>query len=155
MAALALLVGCSPRPAIRPGEDFALRPEKQVFFAISAARASDDQRVKILAAYDESQPRLRALDTEADHALQQWRELDRRDPAFAQQASALAEKWGAISRERMALTAAFEARVADIFDADQWQAWQDFWGRGDAGPDERGRHEDGDMGGGRRGGRRR
>jgi hypothetical protein len=59
------LAACSPRPAVRPGGDFVSREERSIYIALREVKASDDQRAKILAAYDESSPRLRLLGDEA------------------------------------------------------------------------------------------
>ena len=142
-----LLVACAPRPAERPGGDFDLRSEKAVFLALKDVRASDEQRLAVMTAFDETHPRLEALADEAERLLQRWRELDRRDPSFEQQAGALSGQYGDLARERMTLSAKFEERVATTLTEDQWTAWQRYWVRPSFGPRDR---EPGE-GGGRRG----
>lgn len=125
--ALALLAGCMPRPAWRPGEDLSVRPEKMMFVALSEVKASDDQRLKVMAAWDDSAPQLKSLIGQSNDVLQSWRGLDRRDAAFRATADALAARWGELWRARMAVTSRFESRVARVLDADQWRKWQDWW----------------------------
>jgi hypothetical protein len=128
---------------LRPGGEFAAHPEKSVFTALRQVHATDEQRLAILAAFDESQPRLQNLDDEADELMGKWYGLDRRDPGFAKKGAELAEKWGKISRERMALTAKFDGRVATALKQDQWDAWQQFWMRPGFAPAESGPPEEG------------
>lgn len=150
------LAACSPRPAYRPGGDFSARPEKAVYIALREVNASDEQRLKVMAAFDESEPKLRALGDEAEDLLNRWHRLDRRDPAFEQKADEIADRWGALSRERMTLTARFESRVAAVLDPDQWEHWEDFWQRGPSPRrEERDEGPSGDEGPGGEGRRRR
>ena len=150
IVALALLVGCAPRPAFRPGEDFSMAPEKSVLIALREAGVRDEQRVAIMAAWDETQQRLRTLGEQAEALLTEWRELDRRDPAFGRKSAELSKQWGKVSGERMAMASGFEGKVASVLDSAQWDRWQQFWiepafaGREDGPPGEGGR------GGGRR-----
>lgn len=138
-----LLAACAPHPVERSGGDFDAIGEKSMFLALKEVKANDDQRLAVMAAYDESHPRLEALAEESGRVLQRWHELDRQDPAFRDQASALADRSGEIARERMALSAKFEARVAGALSAEQWRAWQQYWVRPGFGPGEgeRGGHE--------------
>lgn len=144
IVALALLAGCEPRPAmVRPGGEFAAHPEKAVLVALRQVHATDEQRIAIMDAFDESQPKLAALDDDAEALMGQWYGLDRRDAGFARKGAELADKWGRISRERMTLTARFDGRVAAVLKEDQWDAWQQFWMRpgfspGISGPPEEG-----------------
>lgn len=136
LAALALtaLAACSHRPPMIAPDDFGPRPEKMVLAALREIAASDDQRRAILQAFDETQPRLAMLTSNTEALLTQWQELDRRDPAFARQADALAERWASSARERLGARAAFEGRVAAALDGAQWQDWQAFWNRAAFGP---------------------
>lgn len=127
ICALAVVAGCAGRPAMRPGADFDSHSEKAVFTALRQVHATDEQRIAIMAAYDDSQPRLVSVNDQADEVIGKWRELDRRDPGFAKKSAELADKWGKLSKERMALTGKFDGAVAGILKADQWDAWQLFW----------------------------
>lgn len=129
-----LVVACAPRPAFRPGGAFAPLPEKRVLVALAEVHADEAQRRAVLEAYDQTTPRLRALADEAESLQARWQDLDRRNAGFTAQVLELAERTAGVSRERMRQAAAFERQVATALDADQWQAWCDFWSRAAAGP---------------------
>lgn len=152
---LLALAGCSHRPPMMlSADEFPPRPEKEVLVALREVHADDRQRAEVLRAFDESQPRLRALADESEALLGQWRGLDRADADFAARAQSLAERWGASARERMLLTAAFEGRVAAVLDGDQWRSWRDFWSRPRFGPGQGGGLREGGSAPRRGGGRR-
>lgn len=134
---------------MRPGEDFSARPEKAVFLALKEAGATDEQRRAILEAWDATNPRLETLAGQAESLLEQWRGLDARGEAYRTTADLLASRFSAVARERMVLSAKFDARVAAALDEDQWEAWQQYWQRRTMGPRE-GRPGPGGPGGGRR-----
>lgn len=127
IAAAALLSACASRGPPMPPDDFGVPSERRIFAALREARARDEQRQVILAAYDDSEPKLEALAERSEELLERWRELDRRDPAFRERATRLAAEYAEVSGARVGATAAFEARVAETLDADQWEAWQEFW----------------------------
>ena len=122
----ALLAGCASRPA-QPGGDFAIPSEKLVFLALKAAAARDDQRLKVMEAYDLARPKLSALGKEGQELIEEWRELDRNKPDFREKAEKIGTRLGVISRERVVTMAAYEAHVSGILEREQWLAWQDFW----------------------------
>jgi hypothetical protein len=135
-ATLAVLTACAPRPDVRPGEAFAEQSEKRVFVALREVHAGDEQRLAVMRAWDDIQPRLKAVAAEADTVMEQWRALDRRSDDFVQRSNELAFKWGELSAQRVKLTAGYESRVAAALDEEQWQAWQEFWNRPAFGPRE-------------------
>lgn len=121
-----LLSGCASRPA-QPGGDFAIASEKLVFRALKAASARDEQRLKVMEAYDLARPRLNALNKESQGLIEEWRELDRNKPDFREKAATIGTRLGVIARERVATMAAYEAHVSGILEPEQWHRWQDFW----------------------------
>lgn len=133
-----------------PDDAFALPSERRVFVALREAHARDEQREAILAAYDEVEPKLEELGERLEILFNRWHGLDRQDPAFRERAASLAAEYAEIARTRMDATAGFEARVADTLDAEQWEAWDEFWTRPAFGPG-----MEGPGGGPMRGGRRR
>ena len=128
-ALITVLVACSPRPVFRPGEDFQSRPERMVFEALAKAKATDEQRLAVMKAWDETQPRLRELNRESAAIIQQWRTMDRREPDFGKQAGELAKHFGEVSQQRMELNAKFDASVGAVLDGTQWGNWQLYWNR--------------------------
>ena len=104
-----------------------MAPEKTVLVALRETGVRDEQRIAIMAAWDDTQPRLRSLGEQADTLVNLWRALDRRDPAFAQKSAELSKQWGSLSGERMATASRFEGSVAHLLDAGQWDRWQQFW----------------------------
>lgn len=105
------------------------RSEKSMFVALKEARATDEQRLAIMAAYDETQPRLRDLAEESAGLIAEWHALDRTEKDFEARADALAKRWGEIARERMTVTAKFDAKVGAVFDSGQWRDWTLYWNR--------------------------
>jgi hypothetical protein len=124
--AAVLLAGCMSR-ATQPGGDFALAPEKLVFLALKAAAARDEQRLKVMEAYDDTRPKLKALYEEGQDLIEDWRKLDRNKPEFRPKAEKIGVRLGEIARERVATMAVYEARVAGILELEQWYIWQNFW----------------------------
>jgi hypothetical protein len=122
-----LLSACASQPEIIRGDEFAAHSEKSILVALRETEASDEQRTKILALYDEQQPRRKKIDAESLALLVRWRALDRRDAAFAEQSQQLATEWADVNRRQMLESASFEQQVAPILSEDQWKIWQQFW----------------------------
>jgi hypothetical protein len=146
-AATVLLAACAHRGPPPLTDDFAAPSERRVFVALREVKARDEQRRVILAAFDESVPKLKALGERSEKLLEQWRELDRRSTGFLGQAEGLAAEYAQVSRSRMHATAAFDARVAETLDVEQWEAWREFWSRSGFGPGGRAVHESDGPGG--------
>jgi len=138
-----LLAACAHRGPPPLTDDFAVPSERRVFVALREAEARDEQRQAILAAFDESAPKLKVLGERSENLIEQWRELDRRSAHFLRQAEELAAEYAEVNRARMHTMAGFDARVAEALDVEQWEAWQEFWSRPAFGPRAGAVHESG------------
>lgn len=145
--AAVLLAACAHRGPPPLTDDFTAPSERRVFVALREVKARDEQRRVILAAFDDSAPQLEALGERSEKLLEQWRELDRRSAGFLAQAEGLAAEYAQVSRSRMQATAAFDARVAETLEVEQWEAWQEFWSRSSFGPEGGAVHRTGGPGG--------
>lgn len=148
LLAVGLLAGCASAPMVPPAQSFEGRSEKAALAVLRNVEASDEQRGKILAAFDRSNPAMLKLDQEWEEITHQWEQLNRADPKFLSEAEALSARRSDVARQQIVAGAAFEHEVASVLTPEQWKDWQELWalvGEGNAcGP-----------GGGRRGGGRR
>jgi hypothetical protein len=147
LLAASLLVGCGSAPLVPSAESFEGRPEKAALAVLRNVEASDEQRAKILAAFDRDNPKMLKLDQEWEEITRQWEQLNRADPKFLADADALSARRMDVAKQQIVVGAAFEHEVASVLTPDQWKDWKELWalvGEGNAcGP------------GGRGGGRRR
>jgi len=150
LIAVSLLTGCGSSPLVPSAESFEGRPEKAALAVLRNVEASDEQRAKILAAFDQSNPTMLKLDHEWEEITRQWEQLNRTDPKFLADAEALSARRMDVAKQQIVVGAAFEHEVALVLTPDQWKDWKELWslvGEGNAcGPGGRG----GPGGGGRR-----
>ena len=127
-AALSIsLAACSSTPSSFPfltgRTDYGARYEKQVFFALKAVKATDEQRLQVLQAFDEADPQLATLSSESVRVSDSWRKLDPRDKNYQAQAEQLAQHQGELSSEKLRVRAEFNRKVAAVLDRSQWSGW--------------------------------
>jgi hypothetical protein len=121
----ACLSACSSAPQLtRP--DLGPRSERTVYAALDKVQSSDDERLRILQAYDASTDHLRDLAKQSRDLLREWDQLDRTAPDFTTKVEALATRWAALNDDEMRTRGRFEHSVATILTAKQWQTWQTF-----------------------------
>lgn len=126
-AVLLLLGACATDPVLPPAQSFEGRDEKGVLAVLRSVEATDPQREKVLASFDQYNPTLLKLAHEWRDLRGQWERLDRRDPAFAASAETIAVRRTAIAGEQIRLAAAFEQQVAATLTPEQWKDWQELW----------------------------
>lgn len=102
--------------------------ERRIILALAEVKASDDQRRKVLAAYDVLQPQLTALEKEADAIRDEWRRLDPRSEAYPDAAESLSQRAGRVSTERLRERAKFNSEAARQLDEAQWKVWTGIFG---------------------------
>lgn len=127
LAAALLLSACASGPTLieRRG-DFDTLPEKSLYEALEKVEAQQEQRTRVMTAYDEAAAKSRALLQQQNALLLRWRSLPRQDAGFLPQAGELSTQWAGFAGERMRVQSEFEKQVATILDAGQWQRWQAF-----------------------------
>jgi len=134
LSSLLALAGCATGPS-RAGAG--VRTEKQVVQALTAIGASDEQRHGVLAAYDAALPQLRVLQAERSSLQAQLQALSPKQPGYATEVQALAQRWGDLHRREVESFASFETAVAAVLNDDQWPRWRDYSGEPAYGPRER------------------
>lgn len=121
------IAGCSSAPSRFPflsaRTDYGARYEKQVFFALKAVKATDEQRLQVLQAFDVADPQLSTLSSEGQRVSDSWRKLDPRDKNYQEQAEQLAKHQGELSSEKLRVRAEFNRKVAAVLDHSQWSGW--------------------------------
>lgn len=126
LAAVLALGACASDRAYVPyigNIDHGARYEKKIFYALKALQATDEQRDKVLEAFDEVDPQLTLLAASADDIRKKWRALDARAPGYREQVEQLASKQGSLSAERLRVKAAFNAKVVTVLTPEQWTGW--------------------------------
>ena len=127
LLAAGLLAGCASNPVLPPAESFEGRSEKAALAVLRNVEADDAQREKILAAFDQQNPRMVRLDEEWDELTRQWERLDRTGAQFKAEAEALSIRRMNVARDQIVAGAAFESEVAAVLTPAQWKDWQELW----------------------------
>jgi outer membrane PBP1 activator LpoA protein len=99
--------------------------ERQVIAALANMRATDEQRAKVLGAYDQLAPVLKNSDQQSTTVRKQWQALDPRDASYMVQSDKLAQESAAATSQRLSALAQFNHTVATTLDEAQWQRWSE------------------------------
>lgn len=121
----ACLAACSSAPELsRP--ELGPRSERTVYAALDQVQSTDDERLRVLQAYDASNEHLRDLVKQSRDLLHEWDQLDRLAPDFPAKVDALAVRWAALNADEMKTRGSFERNVSTILTPKQWESWQKF-----------------------------
>jgi hypothetical protein len=124
-ALVAGLLGCADDPGVER-VDLNSSPEKLVLAALSSVKASKEQRIAVLSAYDSRNGQLRSLQRSSEHIIAQWYQLNRKAPEYLSQVDALSQEWSQVNGEEMKVRGAYEHELAAALSPLQWNEWQDF-----------------------------
>jgi uncharacterized protein (DUF3084 family) len=113
----ASLSGCAAQPAHRG------LTQQALFDALTAVKASDEQRAKVLGYYETLRPKSEELRDEAEQLRIQIHELEPRTAGFIAKADKLAAQLGAVASEQQRVQSRFVHQVATTLSARQWDNW--------------------------------
>jgi len=116
-ALFAALSGCADQPAHHGlTQDTLLR-------ALTAVKASEEQRAKVLGSFETLRPKVEELRDQADYLRMQMHELEPRTPGYMATADKLAAQLGQVTSDQQRAQSRFVHDVANTLSAVQWEHW--------------------------------
>ena len=127
---LAGLSGCAGE-SVRRG-----LTQQTLLDALTAVKASEEQRAKVLGSYENLRPKVDELRDEADLLRTELHELEPRSESFVTNADKLAARLGQNASEQSRVQSHFVHDVATTLTARQWENWLAYF-RGPSNDDNR------------------
>ena len=125
LVCLACLVsGCAPTPARFGGAEFT---EGSIVRALNAVKANDEQRARVLGAFEVARPKLEDLRYESVSLRAQMRDLSPLAEDYIAKTDAIAARMGEIAAEQTRMEAHLVRDVASVLNARQWDRFVDFF----------------------------
>jgi hypothetical protein len=119
-----LVSGCAPTPARFGGASFT---ERSVVRALDAVKANDEQRARVLGAFEVARPKLDELRYESASLHAQMRDLSPVAEDYLAKTDAMAVRLGEIATEQARVQAHLVHDAAAALTTRQWDRFVDFF----------------------------